>query len=63
MPFDSEIKIMTVIYGKKSDKNNLIFLTKGSVERVLENCSGYVGPSGDVLKLEPGKVIKTNTRV
>ena len=54
MPFDSDIKIMTVIYTKKGDKNNLIFLSKGSVERVLGCCVGYIGKNGDFSPMTPG---------
>jgi magnesium-transporting ATPase (P-type) len=54
MPFDSDIKIMTVIYAKESEKNNLVYLTKGSVERVLGNCVGYVGNDGNSFPMTPG---------
>lgn len=54
MPFDSEIKIMTVIYAKKGEKNNLFYLTKGSVERVLGNCTGYMKNNGDLSPMTAG---------
>ena len=63
MPFHSDIKIMTVIYAKKSEKNNLLYLTKGSVESVLRSCIGYVGGNGVFIPINPGNFSALNYRI
>ncbi|KAK8875261.1 Sodium transport ATPase 5 [Apiospora arundinis] len=46
LPFDSDVKRMTVIMKENRTGKNWIF-TKGAVERVIEACTSYSGNSDD----------------
>lgn len=53
-PFDSDVKRMSVIYGRKTksgEQDSWVF-SKGAVERLLPLCTSFQGPNGDSVTQE-----------